>query len=67
VHYILTCAYLTIGLAVGRIAVVEWHNGLNAGRRIVVMIALWHQISVLFVLCYRQGTPLVIHPLRLEA
>jgi hypothetical protein len=67
VHYILTCAYLTIGLAVDCIAVVEWHNGLNTGCRIVVMIALWHQISVLFVLCYRQGTPLVIHPLRLEA
>ena len=66
-NYILMCGDLTIGLAVGCIAVVQWHHGLNTGRCVVVMIALWHKISVLFVLCYRQGTPLIIHPLRLEA
>ena len=66
-NYILMRGDLTIGLAVGCVAVVQWQYRLNTGCCIVVVIALWHQISVLFVLCYRQGTPLIIHPLRLEA
>jgi hypothetical protein len=61
IHTIARC------LAVGCIAVVKWHHGFDAGCCIVIMVALWHRIGILFVLCYRQGAPLVIHPLRLEA
>lgn len=53
-HYSMIFAIHTIArcLAVGCIAVVKWHHGFDAGCCIVIVVAIWHRISILFILCY---------------